>query len=221
MHYSIVPSLPAQSYGELTMLLDALQGISDGFQIDIVDGKFVPLISWPFTEKDPIASLEQLKVYAEQYELEIDCMVMNPEQYLDTFVEVGFQRVIIHYGSTDAYDEIFAHSKKHGYKLGIAGTNDIPIEDLISSFEKVDFVQIMGIARVGEQGQPFDKRTLETVAKLRDLYPELEIAVDGSVNEETIPRLLAAGVNRFAPGSAIAKARDPVNSYKHLKDMII
>lgn len=220
MEYSLVPSLPAASLTELTALLDALQGVSKGFQVDIVDGVFAPHTSWPFTEAEPLSELTKLKPYADSYELEIDCMVMHPEQYLDTFVEVGFSRAVIHYGSTKEYDAIFLHAQKHGYKLGIAGTNDVAASDLLSVFPQVDFVQVMGIEHVGAQGQPFDERTLETVAEIRNKRPDLEIAIDGSVNAETIPRLVAAGANRFAPGSAITRAAAPKDAYRELLQLI-
>ena len=219
--YSIVPSLPAKSTDELFHLLDELKGVSAGFQVDMVDGQFVPLISWPFTESDIFSELAKLRPYSEQYELEIDCMILNPEQYLDEFVSIGIKRVIVHFGSTNKYHEISDHAKKYGYALGIAGTNDVPVADLLSAFETVDFVQVMGIAHVGEQGQPFDERTIDTVRQIRREYPELEIAVDGSVNAVTIPRLKKAGVNRFAPGSAIAKQASPVDAYHHLQSLVM
>jgi pentose-5-phosphate-3-epimerase len=70
------------------------------------------------------------------------------------------------------------------------------------------------------QGQEFDERTLDTIAKLRKSYPRLEIAVDGAVNAATIRRLLQAGATRFAPGSAITQTADPALSYKQLRGMI-
>jgi ribulose-phosphate 3-epimerase len=113
-----------------------------------------------------------------------------------------------------------AHAATHGYKLGIAATADIPLTDITALIPEVSFVQLMGIAAVGQQGQPFDVRTLARARELRDRYPDLEIAVDGAVNSETIPQLYAAGVNRFAPGSAITKASDPVLAYRTLQALV-
>ena len=78
----------------------------------------------------------------------------------------------------------------------------------------------MGIATIGVQGQPFDERTLATVSELRRLYPNYTIAVDGSVNQDTIQSLQQAGANRFAPGSAITAAPDPVVAYQELKNLV-
>lgn len=221
MEKVLVPSLPASSWIELETLLDSLRGVSAGFQVDIVDGQFAGAYSWPFTEEAPFPSeILKLAKYSEDYELEIDCMVEEPVLYLDDAVAVGAKRIIVHFGSADNWQPIFDHHQEHGYQLGLAFTNDIPLEKVESLLPYFDFVQVMGIAKVGKQGQPFDERTLDTVATLRAAYPELEIAVDGSVNKFTIPSLLKAGVNRFAPGSAIAKAEDPVVVYKQLKQMI-
>ena len=84
----------------------------------------------------------------------------------------------------------------------------------------IDFVQLMGIKEVGRQGQPFAEETFARVKKLRSVYPELEIAIDGGVNQETIPGLAEAGASRLAPGSAIAKQADPKAAYLDLKKLL-
>jgi ribose 5-phosphate isomerase B len=217
---SIAPSLPAASHEALVSFLEDLKGTAREVQIDIVDGEFVPAQSWPFTGGAVEAELEKLSVYTPQFDIEIDCMCIDPEQYLDLFAQLGVKRVVIHMGSTNDYFSCIAHAKKHGYKIGFALTNDIPLEELGKYIDALDFVQVMGIKEVGSQGQAFDERTLRTVALLRKVHPYLEIAVDGAVNEHTIPHLKEAGVTRFAPGSAIAKATDRKAAYEHLKALI-
>lgn len=217
---TVVPSLPAGSFSEIESLATALKGVAPELQIDIVDGEYVPLVSWPFTESDPVAALASLTQFIPDFSIEMDCMVMNPEQYLDLFVDMGVKRVAIHIGSTGSYNEIIYHAKENGYTLGFALTNDTPLDILFEYIEDIEYVQLMGIKEVGQQGQPFDTRTLERARGLRLQFPELEIAVDGSVNAETMPQLYAAGVTRFAPGSAIAKTQDPLASYKHLLSLV-
>lgn len=217
---TIVPSLPAQSFAEIQNLASAMRGCVPELQIDIVDGNFVEATSWPFTETDPLNALKNLTEINEQFDIEMDCMVEKPEQYLDMFVALGVSRVIMHMHSTKAYEDIIAHARTHGYKIGIAFTNDVPLAEVEVYISKIDFVQIMGIATVGKQGQPFDQRTLATAQTLREKYPDLEIAVDGSVNKDTIVPLLEAGVNRFAPGSAVAKQENPKKAYIQLKTLV-
>lgn len=217
---TVVPSLPAANFAELERVLRAVQGLSREFQVDMVDGEFVPFTSWPFTEADPRTALASLAPFSDQFAFEFDCMVLRPEQYLDTLVGLNARRIIIHLGSTEAWPHIVSHARAHGYQLGVAATNGVPLPELEALLSDVDFVQLMGIAHVGQQGQPFDERTIARAVELRAQYPELTIAVDGSVNKDTMPRLLAAGVNRFAPGSAVAKAADPAQALCELKTLI-
>jgi ribulose-phosphate 3-epimerase len=218
---SITPSLPAQTFEELKALAVTLQDMILMLQIDIVDGKFVPNISWPFTEAgDVYETLQKIKKLPSSLQLEFDCMVMNPEQYIDTFVALGVRSVIIHMGSTEAYEDIIMHARTHGYQIGFAITNDVPLTDLTQFIDQLDFVQVMGIAHVGKQGEPFDTRTLDTLRTLRAAYPKLPLAVDGAVNADTLLQLRDAGATRFAPGSAIAKSVDPSESYKQLSTLL-
>tara|TARA_B100000745_G_scaffold285463_1_gene220729 strand:+ start:2263 stop:2931 length:669 start_codon:yes stop_codon:yes gene_type:complete len=217
---TVVPSLPAASLREIKHLCKSLKGIAREVQIDIVDGVYVPHTSWPFTERKGMGVFSKMQKYTQDFMLEVDCMVQKPEQYLDTIAALNPKRVCIHVGSTDAYRVIIEHAYTHGYHLGFAFTNDTPLDVLDEYFDDVSYVQLMGIKEVGQQGQPFDERTLTRACALRTRFPELEIAVDGSVNATTMPRLYAAGVNRFAPGSAIAKQNDPAIAYKQLLSLV-
>ncbi len=221
MEYTVIPSLPASSFAELQALATALLGTAKSLQVDIVDGEFVTSTSWPFTEPTDVHhELLKLKELSVDFELEVDCMVTAPEQYFGTLLSCGVRRIIIHYGSTTAYEEIISHAREHGYTLGLAFTNDVDLSDVEKYLPQVDFVQVMGIKTVGKQGLPFDERTLATVSRLRTTYPNLPISVDGAVNEHTILPLKEAGVNRFAPGSAVAKADSPAEAYKQLCALI-
>lgn len=220
MEYTIVPSLPPFSFTDLVHLASALRGHVPELQIDIVDGQFVPPMSWPFTEGNPKEEFSKLALLRKDFELEIDCMVTKPERYLDIFVGLGIKRVVIHVGSTEIYESIFDHADQHGYSIGLALTNDLSLDELYPYMYRLAFVQLMGIANIGQQGQPFDDRTLTRVTELRSKHPDLEIAIDGSVNKDTIPILKKAGANRFLPGSAISKAEDPLSAYQDLVALV-
>ncbi|MCA9366315.1 hypothetical protein KC722_01915 [Candidatus Kaiserbacteria bacterium] len=220
MNYTVVPSLPAKDFTEITTLATALRGVVSELQIDIVDGQFVPPLAWPFTEPAPLDAFSKLALVARDFSIEMDCMVARPEQYLDVFVTLGVKRVVIHMGSTEAYENIFAHANAHNYTVGFALMNDRPLQELELYMDKISFVQLMGIKEIGQQGQPFDERTLKRAHELHVQYPTLEIAVDGSVNKDTIARLKQAGVNRFLPGSAVAKQADPATAYRELVALI-
>lgn len=207
--FEIIPSLPAASFEELESLVLALRGEISEIQVDLVDGQFVEAKSWPFTEDQPTVALNKLRSLNDSVKIELDCMVVNPEQYFIIFKDLNVKKVILHFGSTPNLASAIDTLKENQIKVGLAFTNDISMTEIESFITKVDYVQVMGIETVGKQGQPFDERTLATVKLLREKYPELVIAVDGSVNKDTIVPLRDAGGNRFLPGSAISKSDNP------------
>jgi ribose 5-phosphate isomerase B len=212
---TIAPSLPASSFGQIETLLNGLTGTASSVQIDIVDGVFAPATSWPFTAYDVSSELLKLSAFANDFEVEIDCMCMHPETYLDVFLQIPVSRVIIHVGSTQNTADC-----THGYKIGLGILNTTKLEAYEHHVADIDFIQVMGIATIGSQGQPFDERTIDTIARLHKKYPSLEIAVDGAVNASTIVRLKNAGATRFAPGSAVARAQEPASAYTQLLKLL-
>lgn len=214
---NITPSLPANSWEEIDNLGQSLNGAVEYLQIDIVDGRFTPHISWPFTEPEPDVELAKLKDLSKNFSLEIDCMILAPEKYLEEIININAKRVIIHYGSSDKVRDISERARDAGLEIGLGITNDTSIDVITDHFEYLDFVQLMGIKEIGQQGQPFDERTIENTIQIKSIYPNLPIAIDGAVNSLTIPALVKAGANRLAPGSAITKAKDKLQIYRELK----
>src|SRR5690606_23228525 len=108
---TIVPSLPARSFEELNALTQKLAGTATGFQIDIVDGVFVPSVSWPFNESDVEVALQKIGMLPQTLTYELDCMVDEPERYLDLLLTLPLSTIIIHVGSTRNYEDIFSRIK--------------------------------------------------------------------------------------------------------------
>ncbi len=213
---TITPSLPAASLKELLQLAEALKGVAPMIQVDIVDGVFAPHTSWPFTEADSIAALGELRTLTNIIPVEVDCMVREPERYIDSLIASGVSSIILHFGSTDEYEALSLKVRNAGLKIGIAIMNDTDLSEVVLLLPLFDFVQVMGIREVGAQGQPFDERTLDTLRALRALDSSLTLVVDGAVNATTVSQLTRAGANRLAPGSAVAKAPDSHAAYEQL-----
>lgn len=209
----IIPAIIPESYDHLESVLNVVSPFARSVQIDIVDGKFVPSVSWPYISSDAIQTCATL---IENFEVEVDLMIESPEKVIEEYLEAGVSRVVIHLESTQSMDVILKCKEKYNFLLGLSIGNDTPLTNLVEYIGFADYVQLMGIAHIGSQGQPFDERVLERIAAVREAYPDMLISIDGSVNAESLPRLYAAGANRFVSGSAILAAEYPYEAFKAL-----
>ena len=223
------------SYYDLLEKAGRVRGIVPLAQIDIMDGVFVKSKSWPYstggTKKDEhfvaLANQDEGMPYWEELDYEIDLMIAEPEKHIDEWIPLGASRLIFHIEAINNHgacwgNAIFAEGARDigGEKViqvGLAINPDTPFSAIESHIAKIDFVQCMGITKIGYQRQPFDERVLLHINQLRTKYPDLAISVDGGVNRETAPLLKAAGANRLVAGSAIFGADDVALAIRELK----
>lgn len=214
----IIPSVLVKDFGELNEKLAKFVNIAKVVQIDICDGVFVPSVTWPLGSVNQ-ASVERILDEEEglpfwnDLDFEFDLMVLNAHKQFDFFMKLGAKRIIFHLEAEteDSFKEFLESMDpyfKDNIEIGISINTTTDIEKLEPFINYIDFVQCMGIARVGFQGEPFDERVLKQIKDLRLKYPELKISVDGSVNENTAEALLEAGANRLAIGSALLQSHD-------------
>jgi len=104
--------------------------------------------------------------------------------------------------------------------IAVACHGDTPIETLLEYAQYADAVQLMGIKQIGVQGEPFDESVLQTIALVKESYPDKPLTVDGSVNSDTIARIVSAGADRVIVGSAITLQADPLAAYSALQRLI-
>jgi ribulose-phosphate 3-epimerase len=220
----IIPAILPKSYDELVEKLDIAAGHAQSIQIDVCDGAYVPNRTWPYlkgegadTIFDEIVSQEQALPHWEEVDFEFDLMVKGAYDKIPDFVSAGASRIIVHKGSVTAEElgsiirDYGKHSDELGpfdVELGIAlMPSDSPeaIRDIVS---QIHFVQVMGIEKIGFQGQSLSGKAIELVRALRQVYPELTISVDGSVNLETASKLVEAGATRLVVGSALFGSTD-------------
>ena len=214
---TILPAVIPKSRRHLDAMLMLFGSFTNECQVDIVDGIFDDSKSWPYNTSLALADVLLLQRF-DQMRVELDLMIKNPEDTLDTWLRTGASRIIIHVESTNHLDDILAHAGTHAYQLGLAFTNDTDLS-LLSTVDMscVDFVQLMGIADIGEQGNPFDARVIPRIAFVRKAFPKLPISIDGGVTKETITTLKHAGATKFVVGSAIVRALQPALAYKELE----
>lgn len=225
----ITPAILVKDFNELNEKLAKLVNITNLVQIDICDGNFVPNTSWPMNQRDreniqSILDEEQGLPFWEQLDFEFDLMVINAHKQFDFFTRLGPKRIIFHLEAETKEDpegkqasdgagfKEFLESLdlyiKDNIEIGLALNTTTSIDKLDPFINHVDFIQCMGIERVGFQGEPFDEKVLIQIKDLRAKYPEIKISVDGSVNEDTAPLLLEAGANRLVIGSALLNSYD-------------
>jgi len=214
----ITPAVLAKDFNELNEKLSKFVNLVSLVQIDICDGKFVPSISWPMNHSDQtsverILNEEEGLPFWNDLDFEFDLMVLNAHKQFDFFMKLGAKRIIFHLeAETENSFKEFLESMDPYYKdnieIGLAINTTTSTDKLEPFINYVDFVQCMGIARVGFQGEEFDERVLAQIKDLRLKYPELKISIDGSVNENTARALLEAGANRLIIGSALLNSHD-------------
>lgn len=227
----IIPAIMPKSFTELREKMALVEGIVPLVQLDIMDGIFVPNKSWPYIGQDSefgsIISEKSGFPFWQEIDFEADLMVSNPEKVSQEWIKAGAKRIIIHVESTDSVEKIISKIKsalpEHDSflytEIGVALNPDTPNEKIYPLMNMVDFVQFMGIKKIGFQGEPFDERVLEKIDSLRQKYPNATISVDGGVSSETAPRLIEVGVNRLAVGSAIFESEDIVGAIEEFQQL--
>lgn len=228
----IVPAILPTSRDDLDEKLTRLHGLVDAVQVDVVDGRFVTPATWPYT--DTTANVREPSgdtfPFLGELSYEIDLMVEEPERAIRHWIEAGATRIVIHAETTRMLPKLmndlaktYGHSKDFAPELisfGLAINTSTPTALIEPFLHQCDFVQFMGIARIGKQGEPFDKSVLAKISAFRKKYPTTPIQVDGGVSPETAPQLLQAGVSRLVVGSDLWKATDLAAELKKLQGLV-
>src|SRR3989344_3782620 len=202
----IIPAIMPKDYEDLDEKMSLFVGVVPFVQLDIMDGKFVPARTWPYPRDahfDAIVAEEEGMPRWEEIDFEADLMVENPELAVPKWVSAGARRIIVHVESMVDFEKIRASVPVGLIELGLAINTTTPLSAIEPYIDRIDFLQCMGIARIGFQGEEFDERVLENVRALRAKYSELPISIDGSVNMDTARSLVDAGATRLVAGSAI------------------
>ena len=220
----IIPAIIPQNLNHLREQFGKILGLVKKVQIDIVDGKYAEAKSWPFKDDQydefiKIVRGEEKFPYIDDFDLEIDMLVLHPIEYLSDFISLGAKSFVFHIDSTDHLKECIETVKSAGCKvgLGIKPSGDMAL--LESFLPKADFVQFMGNDRVGYNGVELDLNVLEKIKDFHSRHPSISIQIDIGVNVDTISQLKEAGVSRFVSGSSIFNAPDPKEAITGLQNL--
>lgn len=178
---------------------------ADLFHLDIMDGIFVPNISYGFPVVEAISKIAEKP-------LDVHLMIINPENYIERFAKVGTAMLSFHLNATDKPAEALQQIRENGMKAGLVINPDLPVESLFPYLHLCDYVLLMSVF-AGFGGQKFIEDTYERIrilkAEIERQGLDISIEVDGGVSPENAQDLIAAGAEILVAGSAVFKAEDP------------
>jgi ribulose-phosphate 3-epimerase len=209
----IAPSLLAADFGNLQRDIEMInESEADWFHIDIMDGVFVPNISFGM----PV--LRDIKKHAKKT-LDVHLMIVNPDQYIETFASLGADILTVHYEACTHMHRTVQAIKATGMKAGIALNPHSSINLLKDIIRDIDLVCLMSV-NPGFGGQSFIENTFEKVKELKELIQSSEsscqIEIDGGVTNKNAKKLLEAGANILVAGSYVFKSKNPAETISKL-----
>lgn len=201
----IAPSMLAADFLHLNKDVEVVNENADLFHLDIMDGVFVPNISYGFPVVEAIAS-------AAQKPLDVHLMIVQPEKYIERFARIGVSMLSFHLNATDQPAQTLLHIREAGMKAGLVINPDMPVDSLYPYLHLCDHILLMSVY-AGFGGQKFIE---ETYARIRTLKAEIDrqglpvrIEVDGGVSPANAKALIDAGAEILVAGSAVFKSDDP------------
>jgi len=211
----IAPSILAADFLHLEKDVELVNNYADIFHLDIMDGTFVPNISFGFPVVEAIAS-------AAQKPLDVHLMIVNPEKYVQRFAAAGASMISFHFeAARERTPEVISLIHSLGVKAGIVINPDCPVEKIFPYLDKVDFVLIMSVF-AGFGGQKFIPESLDRIKAVRAELDSLgcqgiPVEVDGGVDPSNAVLLKKAGAEILVAGSSIFRAPDPVKAIELMR----
>ena len=214
MSHKIAPSILAADFGNLQRDCEMINNSqADWFHIDVMDGHFVPNISYGM----PV--IQSIKKHATK-PLDVHLMIEKPERYIEEFAKVGADIITVHYESTVHLHRTLTQIEDVGCKAGVVLNLTTPVSVLEDILPKCYIVLLMSI-NPGFGGQKFEEMTYNKVKKLRQMANDqglnTHIEIDGGVTSANAKKLLDAGADVLVAGSFIFKSDNPTQTIADLK----
>lgn len=214
MNHLIAPSILAADFANLQRDLEMInQSDADWVHVDIMDGMFVPNISFGF----PVVAAT--KKHATK-PLDVHLMIVEPDRYLKAFKDAGADGMTVHYETCPHLHRTIQAIKELGCRAGVALNPHTPVALLEDIIADLDMVLIMSV-NPGFGGQKFIANTYKKLNDLKELSrernPNLLIEVDGGVDQSNIEKLLQAGANVLVAGSSVFSSANPAAAIHNLK----
>ncbi len=213
----IAPSLLASDFANLQQEIEMVnQSDADWFHLDIMDGVFVPNISFGMPVVEAIAKHAKKP-------LDTHLMIVDPDRYIKTFGDLGVDHLTVHYEACPHLHRTLQAIKAEGMKAGVAINPHTSVNLLEDTIQDIDIVLVMSV-NPGFGGQSFIENTYQKVADLKALINRKNaktlIEIDGGVNAENAKKLVDHGADVLVAGSFVFKSEDPTATIKELKEKI-
>lgn len=187
--------------------VETVNKYADIFHLDVMDGVFVPNISFGFPVIEAIASKAEKP-------MDVHLMIVEPEKYVDRFANVGAKMISFHLNATKDPEAVLKQIKGLGVEAGLVINPDIPVEKLYPYLKYADYVLLMSVF-AGFGGQKFIETTYERIRTLKAEIDrqglDIRIQIDGGVSAANAKALAEAGAEIFVAGSAVFKADNPAD----------
>jgi ribulose-phosphate 3-epimerase len=220
----IIPSIIPQNLSVIRERLTQVYGLVKKVQLDIVDGKYAPITTWPFIDENPedfirITRGEERFPHIDNFLLEVDMMVLHPIEYLSDFLSLGAKSFVIHVDSTDHIKQCIETIKNSGCEIGLGIKPGVDVDLLEPFLPEIDFVQFMGNDKIGHSGIELDDSVVRKIKYFHENHSSVIIQIDIGVSEETIPKLKKVGVSRFISNSSIFNASNIKDALTKLQNL--
>jgi len=212
----LAPSILNADFANLERAIRAIEPYSDLIHLDVMDGHFVPNITFGPVLIESVRRVTDVK-------LDTHLMIYNPPEWVDAFADAGSDRISFHVRATRDVESVLRAIRSKGCSPGLAISPEVPLDELKPFLGMVDFVIVMCVYP-GFGGQKLMPEMLERVGAIKrdaaELGTEVEVEVDGGVKTDNLEKVLAAGTDTVVVGSSIFSAQDVGAAAAEIRSMI-